>query len=112
MVAWGIESQSMGWDFNELTSTIQVLMYDNLNCEQVHCTKLRFFVKNRQKNCVPSRDIRHQVLGWGIRANLIFNNLKVINVHSTHTLLIHIMVHRASLMIKNSPVASDSFHIN
>ena len=64
-------------------------------------------VSSLQSPCPQVSGIRMR-----ISANLIFSSLQGINVHSTHTLLIHTMVHRASSMIKNSPVAFDSFHIN
>ena len=54
-----------------LITTVLVLMCGGLKFDG----KQNIFYKNRQNNCVPSRDLGYQALGWGIRDNLIFSNL-------------------------------------
>ena len=67
----GFEPRSRRWEFRLLITTVLVLMCGDL---KFYC-KQNIFYKNRQNNCVPSRDLGYQALGWGIRDNLIFSNL-------------------------------------
>ena len=72
----GFEPRSRRWEFILLITTVLVLMCGDLKFDG----KQKIFYKNRQNNCVPSRDLAYQALGWGIRDNLIFSNLMPIHL--------------------------------